>query len=154
VYQALEICGVLRVKDFLPIADDDVLDHQLLSDHAALQAGGTHISQPPFLSQGMNYPDPNTPLDQDMWEQNTHFGYGHYTDGSVLSVQTLPCSPNSPANSNQVTSQVSRGRISVGRPGNRDRGPFQTNEERQETAMTRIIGACTRCRRHRVRVCN
>jgi hypothetical protein len=149
----LEICRMLMVKDFLSITGD-LLDHQLLSDHTTLQAVGAHISQPPFLSQEMSYPDPNTPLNQDMWEQNAHFGYGHYMDGCVFPTQTLPYFSPLAANSNQVISQVSSGRISAGRPGNRDRGPFLTDEERQETARTRMIGACTRCRKHRVRVCN
>ena len=101
----------------------------------------------------MTYPGVNTSLCPSIWDQHTGISIasneGYYPTQSQIAETGMYFEQSDPwLNDGQDSDCVSLGE----KAGYARRGPFRSIQDREETAQTRKLAACVRCRMQRIRV--
>ncbi|KAI2470016.1 hypothetical protein F4781DRAFT_197726 [Annulohypoxylon bovei var. microspora] len=136
----------------------------MMSNYPILQPNRPMTIQPSTSGEGMVYPEP---VSGQQYFSQSDFHHGlpssmtnnmmgaqqHYTPSSLRQNSTAE---NAPPQKVDITQDASKPReLDILHPNQRPpparRGPFKSNEVRQETAETRRIGSCIRCRMQRIR---
>ncbi|KAI1101102.1 hypothetical protein F4804DRAFT_23030 [Jackrogersella minutella] len=137
---------------------------QMMSNYPILQSNRPMTIQPSTSGEGMVYPES---LSNQPYFNQPDFHHGLPNSMSNNAMGTQSYSPSSLRHNSMAEDvppqEVDRARIDS-RPREMDivhpsqrppparRGPFKSNETRQQTAETRRIGSCIRCRMQRIRV--
>ncbi|KAI1447687.1 hypothetical protein F5Y02DRAFT_351050 [Annulohypoxylon stygium] len=137
----------------------------MMSNYPILQPNRPMTIQPSTSGEGMVYPEP-VPTSQQYYSQpnfradlpssmtNTVMGaQQHYTPPSLRQNSIVDGLPHQEVDRTRTASKPHE--LDILQPNQRPpaarRGPFKSNEIRQETAETRRIGSCIRCRMQRIR---
>lgn len=144
-------------QNFGSPASDLLLGPQPLTNIPALKPSQVQQTQPTANDHDMTYPRINDSPCSNGWNQDAGIGIGmanghgyclcpnHLEETSLYSDY-----PHQWSEEGQDSDCVSTSE----KAGNVRRGPFRSQQERAETAQTRKLAACVRCRMQRIRVRN
>ena len=133
---------------------------QSLSNYPALSPTQMQTVQPTATKHEMAYPAIQSTISSDPWNQNTSSNImnnrDYYSSLHVRDAHKKFAGPNLNAeqaawfsDDSQESDDVALGE----RSGSARRGPFRNIQDREQTAHTRKLTACVRCRMQRIRVC-
>lgn len=142
----------------------------MMPNYPILQPNRPMIIQPSTSGEGMIYPEP-LPNQQYFSQSNLPHGLphglpnsmpnhamGNHNYGVSLPIQSGAAEEASPQEMDGIRGVNKLRELDIVQPNQRPppvrRGPFKSNHVREQTAETRRIGSCIRCRMQRIRVSN